>query len=144
MRDYTERELILNNLLAMAATLVYRSARAMAKPENQSEQAGLIIECEAWFFETKYTLSQIVTSEAIVKATDISAQPVESYGVNWKSPQLPRGIILSHPGPAKSTETVLTAAEVSSIASCGENIQRKLASKVSSKIYQDPWFSTKF
>ena len=122
MRDYSERELLLQNLLATAATLVYRASRAMGEG-NLVSQKVLVIECEAWFSETKLSLSAALASEATAPVIPTPARPAENSGDVWKSPPVSQGKPgLTPPGPAKTTETPSTEGEGSSSESAGVTI----------------------
>jgi len=108
MRDYSERELLLQNLLATAATLVYRASRAMGE-NNLVAQKVLVIECETWFSETKESLSAALASGATAPVIPTPAPPAGNNGDVWKSPPVTRekpGLI--PPGLVKNTETPST------------------------------------
>ncbi len=122
MREPTERELFLQNLLATSAILVYRSAKAMASG-NTAEQQLLVIECNQWFSETRASLLGEISSEETRRDTSTSARPAEMPGEKWKSP--PSETSSFQAGPVSNTETPSTVAGVSSTESPGSTIPRK-------------------
>ena len=115
MRSPTPRELALQNLLAMGATLLFRSAEAM-RGGNRATQLGLVIECEAWFSEARDTLSRAIHSEGGA-ASHTPVPPAPSSGVAWNSPR--EGITTSSPGPAQPTEAPPSPEETPSPLSLG-------------------------
>ncbi len=122
MREPTDRELYLQNLLATSAILVYRSAKAMASG-NAQEQQLLVIECNQWFSETRASLLGEISSEETRKATSTFVAPAATLGEKWKSPS--GETTSSPPGLASNTETPSTVGEVSSTESPGSIIPRK-------------------
>lgn len=100
MRPLSQRELVLHNLLATAATLVFRAAKAMEKPNLVLQQA-LVIECEEWIFEAVSTLSGEIATEERSEVLPTSAQPAAKPG---REPTY-LGVDLGwhHPPPAQTT-----------------------------------------
>jgi hypothetical protein len=115
MRPLSDRELLLQNLLAMGSVLLFRSAQAM-RSGDRATQIGLVIECEAWFSETRVSLSQVLNSEDSV-GSGTSAPPAESAGVKWNSP--PGDNTSSPSSPANSTEPPTESEDTSSPPSSG-------------------------
>jgi len=101
MQPLSQRELLLHNLLATAATLVYRSARAM-ESHNLLLQTSLVIECENWFSEARESLSGEISTEERSEGLPMSARGAGSPGREPTSPPVDLG--WQHPPPAQTTE----------------------------------------
>jgi hypothetical protein len=78
MRELSPRELLLQNLLAQSATLLYRVSRTLHPTYNES----LIIECEEWFTEAKGAIAECLEEDARAeKITPARTLPVE---LGWR------------------------------------------------------------
>lgn len=100
MRPLSPRELVLHNLLAQAATLVFRAAKAMEKP-NLVLQQTLVIECEEWIFEAVSTLSAEIATEERSEVLPTSARPAGNPGREPSYQTVDLG--WHHPPPAQTT-----------------------------------------
>lgn len=121
MRDPTRNEIFLQNLLATSSTLLYRAIQ----PQTPSEKAGLIIEVNTWFRETRVAITQALEAQEDVKAIVSPARPVENNGQNWKSPaNTPDSTASSTPVPPTATNTD-SAAQSSNPSSGGNSSPEK-------------------
>lgn len=117
------REVFLQNLLAMAATLLYRATKAMDRADNTPEQEALVIENESWFKETRVAIIRALETPDLGAATAISASPAANSGQNWNSPNRGNGIQLIK--PVLPTDVDTTSAEPLSPRSSGGNLKGK-------------------
>ena len=113
------RELLLQNLLATSATLVFRATKVLAVG-NRAEQLLLVIECEQWFSEAKASLSRGILLADHAEDTDTSAPVAENSGENWKRVPPEPGVTLSPQDPVTSTEIPSPGEVPSSPDSSGE------------------------
>lgn len=102
MHPLSQRELLLHNLLATAATLVFRSAKAMEKPNLLLQQA-LVIECEAWISEAVSSLSGEISTEERSEGLRTSARSAGNPGPGPTSPPVDLG--WRPQAPVQTTET---------------------------------------
>ncbi len=140
MREPTDRELYLQNLLATSAVLVYRSAKAMAAGSYQEQQL-LVIECNQWFSEVKSSLSAEIRSAESRRVIPTPAPPAESNGVAWKRGGTATG--LTPPGLVKTTETNSTEGGASSTESLGLTSPPSEASLTPSQLAAMTFFGMK-
>jgi hypothetical protein len=89
MRQDTEREILLQNLLAMGASLLHRSAKAM-RSGHIPTQTLLVVECEIWFSEAHKSLLALISAQE--RAKPGSAPSAERPGENWKAPPATAGL----------------------------------------------------
>lgn len=110
-----DREQLLQNLLAMGSTLLFRCSKAMAE-NDRVLQLTLVAECEIYFSEALSSLSA-AHSEDTTAVSFASAPPVVSYGekLSWGPP----GSGLSLPSDVPNTEIASIVAGVSPSASPG-------------------------
>lgn len=95
----TRRELFLQNRLAMAASLLYRVAKALARvsPNNP-----LVIECETFFSETRSSLAaELAAPEPAAMPTSVKSAVKSGAGSDWVHPNG-----WPSPGLAKTTEVI--------------------------------------
>lgn len=82
MQELSKREIILQNLLAQAATLLFKTSKAL----NPLTQEELIIQCEEWFVEAP----RIIIACLAETEKRPTPRPVAIIDVKWKSaPTLP-------------------------------------------------------
>jgi len=96
----TPREVYLQNLLAMAATLLFRATTELRSGSLVSQKL-LVIECEAWFSETRNSLTAALSAE-VYEVSPTSAEPAETSGDEFSSPV--KDVGWSRPPLANPTE----------------------------------------
>ena len=106
-----DRELLLQNSLAMGATLLFRAGTVLGKPGKEAEQCLLLSEIASWFSETKNSLSGAL---ALERRRDIPTFAPTAATSGGESTFQPWGSIQLSAGPANSTEMNTTEGEVSS------------------------------
>ena len=83
MRDNSARELLLQNRLALAATLLFQASQIL----NGREKCNLpilLLEIEGFFSETKNLLAAELAAEVRAAAMPTSAPPAEKSGERWR------------------------------------------------------------
>ncbi len=78
------KELFLQNTLAMAAVLIHRCAENLRTHGDITSQV-LLLECEQWFFDTRNAIEELLTQE------ENTEPPKTSQRLDWieTSPHLP-------------------------------------------------------
>lgn len=89
MCDLSYREIVLQNLLAQAANLLFLTSKAL-NPKTQEE---LIIECEEWFNKAPRIIESCLATETPEKKPEITI-----INVGWKAPTI---VILPDDHPLK-------------------------------------------
>ena len=84
MRPLSPREILLQNLVATSATLLFRASKTLDNRETKS--LHLIIEIDTWFRETKSDITKILSEP--VGEESLPVRSVESNGQNWKAPRI--------------------------------------------------------
>jgi len=86
MPQQTERELLLQNLVATGASLLFRASKALGESATPEQREAVIIETERWFLESK---AQIIQALARPEIYPSLPEPVEEEeSTPWKKPNL--------------------------------------------------------
>lgn len=82
MREPSRRELFLQNRLALASTLLFSCSQVLSG-HSKENRATLLIECEAFFSETRSLLAAEIAAETAEEESRSSAPPAERSGGEW-------------------------------------------------------------
>lgn len=83
MRPITERELLLQNLVATGANLLYRASHALSNSTPEATREAVIIEVETWFAESKQSIIEAMARPDIVP---VVAPPPKPEPDIWVKP----------------------------------------------------------
>lgn len=135
--------LAVQNLLAQAASLLYRVGETLGEDPCLPHQTLLKIEIATFFSEGKKSLSEAVLKQEIRMSKELgpSAPSAESFGPesSWDYPNLARNTS-SPDGPAKLTETPISPGAASGSSSSGGTEDFPQASKLERSIYPPSYF----
>lgn len=104
MREPSKRELLLQNRLALASTLLFSCAKVLSGRSNEN-RAVLLIECESFFSETKSLLTAAIAQETERAESPTSAPAAGKSGGAWNW-EAWTGYVPPGPAPTPAPEDV--------------------------------------
>lgn len=88
MASPINKELLLQNNLAMAATLLYRAVCCLENPKdphNEQDTFDIIYEANEWFRNTRKAITKALEAPEAATVTVSTAQPAVPSGTRWIS-----------------------------------------------------------